>query len=582
MSLYRYIDVEEFNVRNPMFHMQSNADLDYTDTHDIGMVGKYSDGVSVMYTGLYRSAFDGVYYLFDNLQVAPNVDTGYVDATDFSYRYASLSLLNFTTYGDGLINGNLTINGNVDVININTLTVEDNFVIANIGSTYIKPDGGFVINRSLGAMVTDTPKLSGTSTDFGTTTTITLDINSNLAANYFTNWAISMGGDIVGEAFVLSSTTDNPPVLTFDTPASGSTTPSTTYSLFNKHFVGHVWDESSKQMINYGFPRQDSSGIIDTAGYGGNGNLADYIDSKVQNSYIEGNLYIGGEIQAEIQMDDNIIAINSGTNDIQEDGGYVVKRDSKNIVSHDTAKIPNAVISVNYSSGSNTIVIINTAIGVNYFKGWVIRYNVNTTEPTTIASSTYLGGAHTLVLERSFSVNLTAGVDTISLFNKRYTGVIWDESTGYNNFVAFPRELGESVIDPVSPINGNIPDYTNIVVNNVTIKGRVNLTNGVIYSSITQIAPTTFTPAVVLQVDIIYLAPTSDTVYILPAITTMPLPANKTKIITFSNISNSQAIIQTNPADNIQGRSQIILRKRYAKMTLMMSDQTPNVWELKG
>jgi hypothetical protein len=114
---------------------------------------------------------DAVYKLFDNLTVAPNIYTGYVNTADASFQYASLKLKNISTTGDVIIDGDLTVYGST-VINVSSLSVESNLVIANSGPANIKPDAGFVINRDAIEMVTDDPKITGIASASGTTTTI--------------------------------------------------------------------------------------------------------------------------------------------------------------------------------------------------------------------------------------------------------------------------------------------------------------------------------------------------------------------------------------------------------------------------
>jgi hypothetical protein len=222
--------------------------------------------------------------------------------------------------------------------------------------------------------------------------------------------------------------------------------------------------------------------------------------------------------------------------------------------------------------------------GNNYYVGWVISYNSNTSQATVITASTNVGFVHTVTLTTPFPIDLFAGVDTVKLYNKRYTGLLWQESLGYHVLVGFPREVGESVVDTTNPVNGNFPSYVNIVVNNITVKGRVTLASGVLYTCITYITPITFTTSQIFQADVMYLNPTSSATFTLPSTSSLiaAMPSSKTKILTVANTSIYPVTIQANPADNIEGRSYIILRSLYAKTTITMSTLTSNTWIIKG
>lgn len=580
MSVNRFINVEELNIRNPLFLNQSNADLTSTSSN-LGLISKYSNGINIVHTGLYRSATDSMYYLFDGLITEPNVYTGFINTADIGYVYASLVVQNFVSNGDATITGSLTVSGDVMIVSVENLAVKDNIVIANAGPTGVKTDGGFVINRSLAEIITDTPKFTGIASDNGTTTTITL-ASGNLKENYYVGWVIKFTGDVFGSAFITASSSGNPTIVTFDTESTGSTTTNTIYQLYNKAYVGTIWDESESAIVSYGFPRTDVTGIIDPSGSAGNGNLAEYMNVKVNDADIARNLHINGVITSQVRVEDNIMTVNANASNITEDAGYVIERSPLNVVLHDTPKISNVAISSNYTHDTFTLQITNTAVGANYFKGWVIRYNSNSSEATTIVSSTEFLGVHTLTLLSGFSVDLIAGVDIISLYNKRYVGTIWDESIQNYTFGGFPRELNENVIDPLLPINGNILDYCDLTVNNVTIKGLVTLTNSILFNTMTQVAPIVFTPDNIIKNDIIYLAPVSDATYVLPAISTIAIGPNSSKVLEFINMSNSKAIIQANALDTIEGRPQIILKKLYSKTVFVLSDQMPNNWGIKG
>jgi hypothetical protein len=598
MSVTRYIDTEELDIRNPLFLVDTEVTIaSGTDNRDIGFVGKYYDGTNLVYTGLFRDATDSHFKLFQELQELPLVNTGSVNIAGTGYTLASLDALNFHATGtltvDGALtaNGDLTVMGSVSILDVATLMVEDNIILANSGPLNQKSDSGFCSKRPAANIIADdVAKQSGTASAAGTTTTVTLQAANGhgTTLDYYKGWVVSLGGDVTGTAICTTSTAADPPTLTLDTAASAATTVATTYGLFNKHCVGMIHDESTGMLTAYGFPREDTMGAIDPAGNAGDGNLADFVDFKANNITAANNLTIGGTatITGAItltQIDTNILTINTGPNHLGSDGGYCSQRTPVNVVTNDTAKIAAVAIQTSYVSGSTTLLITNAAVGTDYYKGWVIRYNVNITEPTYITASTETGGTHTLTLNTAFSVPLVAGTDTVDLFNKRFVGSIYSEATDNYTIVGFPRDINESVIDINAPVNGNIPDYINIAVNNLYIDGTLNATNFV--GSLKKntevfVAATTFAVTDIMNYGIIYLNPTANTTYTLPSIASIALDVNKSKETIFINISTFVATIASDAADNLEGLASLNLSSQYSKTMLTVASGIANAWTI--
>lgn len=81
-----YANVESYVVTDPLIQLAAN-NTD-SDLLDIGFFGNYNTGGGAHeHTGFFRDASDGVYKLFDNLQVTP---TSFVDTANNTYRQATL------------------------------------------------------------------------------------------------------------------------------------------------------------------------------------------------------------------------------------------------------------------------------------------------------------------------------------------------------------------------------------------------------------------------------------------------------------------------------------------------------------
>src|SRR6476661_2631059 len=148
MSVYRYIDVEELEIRNSLFLTNTESTVGDNDTKDIGFVGKYDDAGTLKYAGLFRDASDsGLFKIFHGLTALPTVDTGLVSTAN-GFTLGSLEVKDLHAYQNLTVDGDMIVGGTVTTIDVNTLTVEDNIVIANSGPANVKEDAGFVIRRS--------------------------------------------------------------------------------------------------------------------------------------------------------------------------------------------------------------------------------------------------------------------------------------------------------------------------------------------------------------------------------------------------------------------------------------------------
>src|SRR6185369_8529967 len=205
MSVTRYIDTEELEIRNSLFLVDTEVNTGSgTDNRDIGIIGKYYDGTNLVYTGLFRDASDTHFKFFQSLQELPLVDTGSVNIAGTGYALASLDVFDFHATGTLTVDGTLTANsdlitlGSVSILDVSTLTVEDNIVLANSGPANQLADAGFVTKRPAANIVADDGvKQFGTASAAGTTTTVTLQAANGhgTVLDYYKGWAIKLGGD---------------------------------------------------------------------------------------------------------------------------------------------------------------------------------------------------------------------------------------------------------------------------------------------------------------------------------------------------------------------------------------------------
>lgn len=586
MSVYRYVDTQILEVRNPLFAVNSNVTTSSpTDAVDIGFFGQYYNGTDILSAGLFRDHTDGIFKLFSGVSNVINPST-VIGTGATGFTYGSLTVNNLVAQGAATINGNLTVLGSQVILGTQTLTTTDNIIAVNTSPSSIMTDGGLVSKRYPTAVTTnDTAKQYGTASAAGTTTTITLQAANGhgTALNYYQGWIIKFGGGVTGVATVTSSTAANPPTLTFTPAASGATAITTTYQLYNKSFTGPIWQEATQRMGFFGIPYESLAGVISSTDV--NGNLSDYVDIGMNSAYVNSNLYITGYIGNQLNITDNIVVANYNAGLL--DSGFVTQRSAVSIATDDTPLIANVAIQTSYVSGSTTLLITNSNTGTNYFKGYVIAYNTNTSNAVTVTASTVSAGTHTLTLSAGFPIALTAGTDTVRLFNKVYVGHVYHEGTQTMNLVGFPREASEGVIDPAAPVNGNVPSYlntqvNNLTANNITLSGTINYTTGKILNTETFTTAATLTSAQLTTDDIIYFNPTANATFTLPTIASMAFGTNISKVLVFVNISNFIVTLAPNVADTIEGLTSLQLKNSYSKTSLIGSDQLANTWTIKG
>jgi hypothetical protein len=129
-----YSNVESYVVTDPLIQLAAN-NTD-TDLLDIGFFGNYNTGGGAHeHTGLFRDASDGVYKLFDGLQVTP---TTFVDTANNTYHQATLkAYLDSGALISNATNLNITGTSSLAVaISANTLTLSTALAATSGGTGY--------------------------------------------------------------------------------------------------------------------------------------------------------------------------------------------------------------------------------------------------------------------------------------------------------------------------------------------------------------------------------------------------------------------------------------------------------------
>ncbi len=129
-----YSNVESYIITDPLIQLASNNTN--TDLLDIGFFGNYNTGGGAHeHTGLFRDASDGVYKLFDGLQVTP---TTFVDTANNTYNQATLkAYLESGALVSNATNLNITATGSLAVALVaNTLSLSTALPATSGGTGY--------------------------------------------------------------------------------------------------------------------------------------------------------------------------------------------------------------------------------------------------------------------------------------------------------------------------------------------------------------------------------------------------------------------------------------------------------------
>lgn len=93
-----YVDTETLLVQDPLIFLAANNS---SDAVDIGFVGNYSNGTANLYTGIFRSAGNKEFFLFQNYNLEPGQN--YIDTTGNNFTLAVLNA--------DIVTSNLRLNG---------------------------------------------------------------------------------------------------------------------------------------------------------------------------------------------------------------------------------------------------------------------------------------------------------------------------------------------------------------------------------------------------------------------------------------------------------------------------------------
>ena len=184
----------------------------------------------------------------------------------------SLGKANASVTFDGsvVITQDLTVTGTTTTVSSTEVQISDNVLVLNSGPSGTK-DAGWLAQRYETDVFGDTAALYGAAQSGGSST-ITLGVGASTVDDFYNDWYLKIdGGTGSGQTKKITDYVGSTLVATVDTAWGTQPDNTSTYGLYNRPFVGMVYDESADKM-SMAAVVADSTGTF---------TIQDYVDLRV-------------------------------------------------------------------------------------------------------------------------------------------------------------------------------------------------------------------------------------------------------------------------------------------------------------
>jgi len=190
----------------------------------------------------------------DTIKTLSNLEVGTT-----SYLSGAVHISNSVSIQDNLIiGGNLFVNGTTTNVNTETLTIEDNIIMVN-SSPSVNEDGGYFIRRYQTENDIGSGKIIEDSSDYKvigfvastleTNNEIKLDTTNSIIDDEYKDWIIHIySGNGNGQVRIITAYNAQTQIATVSTIWSIKPVAGDGFKLFNKRFIGLVYDESANNL----------------------------------------------------------------------------------------------------------------------------------------------------------------------------------------------------------------------------------------------------------------------------------------------------------------------------------------------
>jgi fibronectin-binding autotransporter adhesin len=190
--------------------------------------------------------------------------------------------------GSLTLSGDLIVNGATTTVNTQTLTVTDNIIVVN-ESPLSSKDGGILMQRYSGDIVADTAKESGTLDGAGTSVATLPSGMVGAADDFYNGWYIKITNDspagALNQVREITDYTHSTRVLAIESDWTTQPDATSTFSLFNRSFVGVTYDESADEFALVATASNPADAV----------DIQEYLNLHVNNIVTAGNTTLGGD-----------------------------------------------------------------------------------------------------------------------------------------------------------------------------------------------------------------------------------------------------------------------------------------------
>jgi hypothetical protein len=322
------------------------------------------------------------------------------------------------------ITGRVLYDSTLNILKYNNSASYSNILVHKDDNNNLSSINDVVTTGTLGINTSSPDKQVEINSSSGDCLRLTYNDNNGSAANY-SDFTISNSGDLT------------------ITPSGNDTTLSSTLTVNDATTLSSTLDVTGNVNLN-----NDSDATSSTNG----GSLTvDGGAAIAKKLFVGTDLTVGGDLfvsgttttvnSTTVDITDNILKLNSGPSGSSYDSGLIIERfqSSNDLASGDViSDIAKETQSIQ-SATNNTITLANTSNSTNdYYKGWWVKITSGSGIDQVRKITAYNGITKVATLENNFTTN-PSNNDTISLYNKPFSTLIWQESN--NRFItAFAQQ----------------------------------------------------------------------------------------------------------------------------------------------
>ncbi len=198
--------------------------------------------------------------------------------------------------------------------------------------------------------------------------------------------------------------------------------------------------------------------------------------SVAKSMYVGGNLYVQGTTttvdSTVVTIKDNTLLLNA-TPVGPYDSGILIERYQTSNDSNTGSVItdtPTLVTTVVSATSSNVILLSGSSTD-NFYQGWWIRINNQIRKV-----SSYVGSTKTITVSSNFTVT-PINNDTVNLFNKTLTGIVWNETNKYFESIYTAYDNTTLTVQATAPFKTGTLISDSITSNGLTSSGLITFTD---------------------------------------------------------------------------------------------------------